>query len=214
MKFGSKFALNIAAATMIVGAPTVYAQQEAQQPDAEPEINYPDDAKVNLLYVFGDDPCPESTGDVINVCGELPESERYRVPKILRNNPNDPANQSWTDRAVSLRTVGDSGTNSCSTSGAGGFTGCTQELIDNAVAVRKNRQSVQFGKLIEEERQKRLDLIDGEAEDVERRIVEFEKARAEKEAAEAAAQNSLDPQLEVEAAIEAEGDLPDPIAPQ
>lgn len=210
MKFGSIIAINLAAISMIAG-PMLSAQQEARQPEPEQETAFPEEAKVNLVDVFGDDPCPQSTFDEIVVCSVYNEGDRYRIPQILRNDPNDPANQSWTDRAVSVRTLGASGINSCSPSGAGGFTGCTQSLIDAAYAERRNAPNVEAGRLISEERQKRLELIDGEAEDVERRILEFEKARAEKEAAELAAAEAAELSVgdpAAEAAVEAEGDLP------
>lgn len=200
MKLGSFLALNIAAIALAMPA---YSQQEARQPDLDQEIAYPEEAKVNLVSVYGDDPCPESGTDEIVVCAVFDEGDRYRIPQILRNDPNDPANQSWTERAVSIRTLGASGINSCSPSGAGGFAGCTQSLIDAAYAERRNAPNNEAGRLIAEERKKRLGLIDDEAEDVERRIVEIEKARAEKEAAEiaaaqAAAEATLDPKLEAE----------------
>lgn len=214
MKFGSILALNIAAITMIAG-PMVSAQQEARQPDAQEETAFPEEAKVNLVDVFGDDPCPRSSADEIVVCSVYSEGDRYRIPQILRNDPNDPANQSWTQRAVAVRTLGASGINSCSPSGAGGFAGCTQSLIDAAFAERRNAPNVEAGRLISEERQKRLDLIDGEAEAVERRIVAFEQARAEKEAAEIEAANAEEAQLSAdEKAVEAEGELPDLLSDQ
>lgn len=212
MKFGSFLAINISAIALALPA---YAQQEARQPDTEQEIAFPEDVRVKLVDRFGDDACPESTEDEIVVCSIYNEGDRYRIPQILRNDPNDPANQSWTERAVSIRTLGASGINSCSPSGAGGFAGCTQSLIDAAYAERQNAPNVEAGRLIAEERQKRLELIDAEAEDVERRVLEIEKARAEKEAAEiaaaqAAAEATLDPQL----VAEPEDDLPDIISDQ
>lgn len=203
MKFGSIIALSL-----VVSAPLA-AQQEARQPDAEQELEYAQDANVRIVETFGNDPCPESTADEIVVCPNYDENDRYRIPKLLRNNPDDPANKSWTERAVSLRTLGDTGTNTCSPVGAGGFAGCLSQLINTAVAQRENAPAVVAGALIEEERQKRLDLIDGEAEDVERRIVEIEKARVEKEAAETAAAEAREKE---DSSLDDR--LPDLIAPQ
>ncbi len=83
-----------------------------------------DTEKVKLVYVYGDDPCPPEADDEIQICAKMPEQERYRIPKELRGDPFSPQNTSWVQRARSLETVGLSGINSCSTSGAGGFTGC------------------------------------------------------------------------------------------
>src|SRR5918996_799994 len=54
------------------------------------------DPRVNQLIIYGDDPCPQSTSDEIIVCARLPEGDRYRIPPNLRENPEDPENQSWT----------------------------------------------------------------------------------------------------------------------
>ena len=43
-----------------------------------------EDVPVNQLLVYGDDPCPASTDDVIIVCARLPEQERFRIPPNLR----------------------------------------------------------------------------------------------------------------------------------
>ena len=73
-----------------------------------------DDSKVQALVVYGDDPCPASTEDTITVCARKPESERYRIPEPLRSDPNDPRNQTWTEKATELQYVGRSGIGSCS----------------------------------------------------------------------------------------------------
>lgn len=138
--------------------------------------------RVNQLIVYGDDVCPESSEGEIVVCARKDESERYRIPENLRGNPNSAANQAWAERVKSYEYVGKSGTNSCSPDGAGGFTGCTQKLIQQAFAERGADPSVNWGLLIEEERQKRLSRIDAEAEAVEERIREIEREREEREA--------------------------------
>jgi hypothetical protein len=86
-------------AAMLLAGPA--AAQEAA-PAAAPAA----DAKVSQLIVYGDDPCPQSSGDEIVVCARKPEGERFRIPQELRDNPNDPVNQSWTNRATELQYVG------------------------------------------------------------------------------------------------------------
>ncbi|WP_338467343.1 hypothetical protein RXV95_01940 [Novosphingobium sp. ZN18A2] len=150
--------------------------------------------KVNAVIVYGDDPCPKSTGDEITVCARKDESERYRIPAPFRApNPNNPVNQSWTERAKSFETVGKFGTLSCSPVGAGGATGCLSQLIDRAYAEKAESSDVRFGKIIEEEREKRLSKIDAEAADEQARVEELEKqyeAKKAKEAAEKKATNA------------------------
>ena len=80
--------------------------------------------QVRRVVVYGAEPCPPSTADEIIVCARRPETERYRIPENLRNDPNDPANDTWTKRATELQYVGQSGIGSCSPVGPGGATGC------------------------------------------------------------------------------------------
>ena len=69
-------------------------------------------------------------------------------------------NQAWSERVRSYEYVGKSGTSSCSPTGAGGFTGCTQALLSQAYAEKGIDDTVNWGQLIEEERQNRLSRID------------------------------------------------------
>lgn len=148
--------------------------------------------KVETAIVYGEDPCPESTESTIVICERREEEERYRIPSPLRNDPNSTANQSWSQRVQSFEYVGDFGTESCSPAGAGGFTGCTQQLLRKARAERSTRSEVQAGRLIEEARQERLSTIDEEAAEQQRRVEEAERAyqaREEERARQEAEQN-------------------------
>lgn len=130
--------------------------------------------KVNQLIVYGDDPCPESTGDEITVCARKDESERYRIPELLRESTS-PQNRAWNDRVLAYETVTRTGTLSCSAVGAGGMTGCLANMIDKAYAERKSDPSVRFSQLIAEEREKRLSTIDAEAAETQARVEQLEK---------------------------------------
>ena len=144
--------------------------------------NQPGDEKINQLIIYGDDKCPESSGDEIVVCARMDEAARYRIPSSLRNDPNDPRNQATSERIKAYEYVGASGTMSCSPSGAGGFTGCGLREIDKAYAEKAQDPGITFGRLIAAEREKRMAGIDAEAAEVETRIAEFEKGRVEREA--------------------------------
>ncbi len=90
-----------------------------------------------MVIVYGDDDVqPTATADEIVVVARQPESERYRIPRNLRLS-DDPANTAWAERVESFELVGDFGTLSCSPTGAGGSTGCTQELIDAAYGEKR-----------------------------------------------------------------------------
>jgi hypothetical protein len=87
--------------------------------------------RIRRLVVYGRDPCPRAaSGDEIVVCARRPETERYRIPKELRDQgSDDPDSTSWAARAEALEYVGRTGIQSCSTVGPGGFTGCWNEMV-------------------------------------------------------------------------------------
>ena len=153
-----------AAAAAFLAAPA--PAQEAEPADAAAAAG--DDSRVNQLLVYGDDTCPPSTEEEIIVCARLPEEERFRIPRALRQNPNDPASRSWGDRAIELSYVGRSGIGSCSPAGAGGFIGCQNELIRQARAERAGRGDINWTRLVEEARRERGRRIDRTAEEIER----------------------------------------------
>lgn len=131
--------------------------------------------KINQLIIYGDDPCPASADGAITVCARKDEAERFRIPKPLRENPNASVNQGWTQRVKAYETVGAFGVNSCSPVGAGGATGCMAQLINSAYSEKKQASDVQFGKLIEEERARRLQTIDADTAAEQARVEVLEK---------------------------------------
>ena len=84
--------------------------------------------RTSVLYTYGDEPCPEPKGDEIVVCAQQPETERYRVPKELREEMKDDApagGGSWASAVEGYDNVARaSRPNSCSPVGSYGFTGC------------------------------------------------------------------------------------------
>jgi hypothetical protein len=94
-------------------------------------------SKVSEIIVYGTDPCPRSTEDEVVVCARKPEADRYRIPERYRQSGSRQSRESWANRAVAFETYGRTGINSCSPVGAAGFTGCTQQLIDQAFAERR-----------------------------------------------------------------------------
>jgi len=88
--------------------------------------------KIRRIVVFGSDPCPRSTDpEEVIVCARRPDTERYRIPRELRDSvaEDDPDSLSWANRAESLEYVGRTGTESCSTVGSGGTSGCWNEMV-------------------------------------------------------------------------------------
>lgn len=91
------------------------------------------------ITVFGSDPCPRSTDNRIYVCNRRPESERYRLPKSQQLQGTRQQNQSWSRQAQALTTVGNTGAQSCSAVGPGGFTGCLTQEINQAKKETRER---------------------------------------------------------------------------
>ncbi|PWG02987.1 hypothetical protein [Sphingosinicella humi] len=149
------------------GAAALLTVPAAAQEAAAPA---PGSERISQLIVFGDDPCPQSTGDEIVVCARKPESDRYRIPENLRSETGDKEIETWTERATELQYVGRAGIGSCSPVGPGGMTGCYEELVRKARAERQGRDSVNWNRLIEEARRERLSRIDAEAEAVEQQL--------------------------------------------
>jgi hypothetical protein len=94
---------------------------------------------VSEIIVYGTDPCPRSTDDEIVVCARKPESERYRIPERLRQGGSLQSRQAWAARAKQFETVGRTGINSCSPVGPGGWTGCTEQVINQAFNDREEQ---------------------------------------------------------------------------
>ena len=165
--------ITLLALAALTAVPAAAQQPGVAVPEAAAAAPAPAaDPRVNQIIVYGDDPCPASTNEEITVCARLPDSDRYRIPPNLRDNPNDPASQSWAGRAMELQYVGRSGTDSCSTAGAGGFTGCLSQMINLARAERRAAGTdINWTRMVEEaraEREARLQAATREEEEAER----------------------------------------------
>jgi len=99
---------------------------------ALPTVAVAQQNSVAEIIVYGTDPCPRSTDDQVVVCARRPESERYRIPEKYRPSGTRQQTEAWANKAKVLETVGDTGTNSCSPVGPGGYTGCLTQVIKQA----------------------------------------------------------------------------------
>ena len=119
--------LTLAAASLALALPAVLAPLPALAQNG----------RISEIIVYGTDPCPRSTDDEVVVCARKPEAERYRIPEKLREGGSLQSRQSWANRAIAFETYGRTGINSCSPVGPAGFTGCTQQLINQAFKERR-----------------------------------------------------------------------------
>lgn len=147
-------ALLLAAGALLSAAPAAAQAPSAARPEP----------KISTMIVYGNDPCPPSTDDTIIVCGREDEKERFRIPRALRGDPNDPKSQAWAARATALEYAGRSGIGSCSTVGPGGASGCFNQIVRQARAERGADPSVNWNALVEDARRERLGKIDAQAE--------------------------------------------------
>lgn len=170
------------AAMLLMAASTLpaFAQQQAGpvQEQAPAAAGAAGSERVNLVIVYGEDPCPQGAGNDIVVCARKGEEERYRIPEPLRGDPNKPSNQAWGERVRSMEYVGRTGTESCSATGPGGFTGCFNQLARLAKAERQAADNASWKDLVAAERARRLSTIDEESKAIEARAVAEEKAQA------------------------------------
>lgn len=93
-----------------------------------------------VVTVYGDERCPSSNGQDIVVCRRLPATEKFRIPRDLRE--SEAAPQALGGTAVSaMRTTGGTGTQvqSCNAIGAGVNAGCVKAYADQWRA-EKNAQ--------------------------------------------------------------------------
>jgi hypothetical protein len=84
-----------------------------------------------VLVIYGTDRCPAGT-----ICVRKGESERFRIPKELREDAPSAHNETWASRQKSLDGVGATGAGSCSSAGPGGWTGCWAKDMQNNKATR------------------------------------------------------------------------------
>ena len=130
--------LTAATAGLVLALPATVAPTPAEAQNG----------RISEIIVYGTDPCPRSTDDEVVVCARKPESERYRIPERLRTSGPRQTRESWANKAIAFETYGRTGINSCSPVGPAGFTGCTQQLINNAF--KERREAAEEGRAPEE----------------------------------------------------------------
>lgn len=127
---------------------------------------------VRFVTVVGDEDCPASTADEIVVCAHYEDGEQYRLPEDFRGDVDSAPNQAWVNRVKTMDELGEKGALSCSPAGLGGYTGCTQEMIDAYYAQKDKPSAGRASEIINATREERLADVDAEAEAEEARVQE------------------------------------------
>ncbi|MDF0541115.1 hypothetical protein PX699_02070 [Sphingobium sp. H39-3-25] len=122
----------LAGAVMLASAMVAPSQARAEEPPQ----------RIFAAVVYGDDPCPKGEDDEIVVCARKPESERYRIPKALREKPEPVGGPGWASQVANMEAAGRQVLpGSCSAIGSNGFTGCTAAMLAQWFAERRMQQS-------------------------------------------------------------------------
>ena len=100
----------------------------------------PNSDRVNEIIVFGTDPCPRATDDQVVVCKRVGEEERFRIPERLREGGSLQQRQAWANKVRSIERVGRTGIQSCSPVGPAGYTGCMEQMINQAKEENREAQ--------------------------------------------------------------------------
>lgn len=97
--------------------------------------------RESTLVVYGDDACPQPAHEnEAIVCARRPESERYRVPRRIRERQQ--TDTSWGSRVEGIEEASaPMRPNSCSVVGSFGQSGCTQAMIRQWYAERRARRA-------------------------------------------------------------------------
>lgn len=99
-----------------------------------------------VIDVYGNERCPSSGGQQIVVCRRHPETERYRIPKDLRDSEPEPQAAGGNPNALSaVNTTGGTGVQiqSCNAIGAGVNAGCTKSQLDNWKAQQRAQKKAE-----------------------------------------------------------------------
>jgi len=84
-----------------------------------------------IIDIYGNDKCPSDNGQEIVVCHRHNETERYRIPKTLRDQESVPQ-AVQNNGLAAMNGTGGTGVqvNSCNSIGAGVAVGCTKQAAD------------------------------------------------------------------------------------
>lgn len=141
MKIKAPLLLLIAPLAMLP-AQKLHAQSAESIAQASAEAVADNSRRHSILVIYGDDVCPESVDGEIVVCATQPESERYRVPKALREDmkKDTVTEQSWGSRVEAAEDYHRmTRPNSCSAVGTNGATGCSSAALRQWQAERRAR---------------------------------------------------------------------------
>lgn len=137
----------------LLALPMTVAAQDAPKADAKAgkpvaveagQENAPQDPpkRVRSVLLYGDQTCPKpTTPDEVVVCAKDGDSP-YRLPEKMRPKPSQSGNQAWANRTEDMMEANRAGLpNSCSAIGSGGQSGCTQQMLREWQAARREKRA-------------------------------------------------------------------------
>jgi len=100
--------------------------------------------RESQLVIYGEDACPRGEDGEVVVCARRPESERYRIPRPIRE--RQPLERSWASRVEGLDAESRPGRpDSCSVVGSFGQGGCLAMQLQRWRAERRAQREEDAG---------------------------------------------------------------------
>ena len=119
----SKLAAPLAVAALVVGLAAMSPRPALAQASGD---------RVNEIIVFGTDPCPRSTDDEVVVCTRWPRTSVTASRNGFAKRDSRSSARRGRTRCAASRRVGRTGIQSCSPVGPAGYTGCMEQMINQA----------------------------------------------------------------------------------
>ena len=143
---------------------------------AVPAVAQQGGEKVNQVTVYDEADCPAEQEGTITSCVVITGESPFRIPSALRTVPDTAPNRS---AAVQARKLIEpvNGFGSCSASGSNAMATCSAKEYEAWKAAQGRGVGSAYAELIDQERRKRLGVIDEEAAD-QQAIVDAEDARS------------------------------------
>lgn len=131
---------------------------------AAPAVAQDGGEKINQVTVYDEADCPAEQTGTITSCVVITGESPFRIPSALRTVPDTAPNRSAAVQARKLiQPVG--GFGSCSAAGSNAMATCSAKEYEAWKAAQGQGTGSAYAELIDQERRKRLGVIDEEAAD-------------------------------------------------
>ncbi len=129
-------------AAALLLAPAMASAQAQDKPVTADAAQGQAPQRIRSVTLGAGEKCPPAVGNEIVVCSTI--EEPYRIPQALRQTAPSAENRSWVSRSEAVDDVGRRAgglPNTCSATGSGGQTGCTQALLQQWSAEQRAKRN-------------------------------------------------------------------------